>query len=347
MVGEKMKKRRSYAISKPRTSYIILMMLVNVVLPVTMLWMEEFLENRKVLLTVFILCVVILSNYLLIVNPIMNIESVLHDMNGEEEISRRLRKLQKGIWIERTFYQLYEEQRRYVEQEYRSEMLRQEAQLMALQSQMNPHFLYNTLESIRGYAILHGITDVANMTEALAKMSRRMTASNSKMVSLKQEIQLVENYMTIQQFRFKDKFILTTKIEEEVLLENRVLNLLLQPIVENAVVHGVHGKRGQCEINIHAYRTQKRLLLKVQDNGCGISKEGLASINQKLKEKNLIEQLKDSKDHIGIALPNINQRIKLHLGEEYGLNIMSTKEVGTSVEVILPLLSSEEEAYEV
>lgn len=340
-----MEKRR-IIISKLSATYIVIILLANIIMPLGLVLGGKYLgESKGLLITLFVI-VVIVINYLLVIRPIINIESVLYSSGGEAYTARQLKRLERGTGLERAFYNMYQEQRENVEREYRSEILKQEAQLMALQSQMNPHFLFNTLESIRGYAVMHKITEIARMTEALAKMSRRMTASSATMVSLKQEIQLVENYMTIQQFRFRDKFTLDIKVEDPELLTASVLNLLLQPIVENAVVHGAKVKRGTYRISIEAYQTEKRLIIRVKDNGCGIDRETLAGLNRKLEEKSPAFQAKATNEHIGIALPNINQRIKLYLGAEYGINIMSTEGVGTTVEVILPLTPHKEGIYE-
>lgn len=338
--------KKAVAVSRLSISYLTAIIAANVLLPLLMLLVASRKQENGGWIIFLFFIVIIMIHYLLVIRPIRNIESVLCAQKDEEYITKRLKRLERGTGLERVFYKIYREQHKNVEREYRSELLRQEAQLMALQSQMNPHFLFNTLECIRGYAVMHKITDVANMTEALAKMSRRMTASSSKIVALKQEIQLVENYMTIQRFRFRNKFTLNTKIDDKTLYDHYVLNLLLQPIVENAVVHGVKGKKGEFAIHINAYKTEKRLIIRIQDNGCGISAVKLAKLNQKLNRKNMLEQIKESNDQIGIALPNINQRIKLYMGEEYGLHIMSTEAVGTTVEIILPLLHQEEIGYE-
>lgn len=316
---------------------VLQFVVVNVLLPVLVIFQAAKMERYSIWLMLgFTVCSVFL-NYHMIIRPIVKSGNILRSLMEKKDAGAQINTLRSRIGMERVFYFIYSQQREALEREYSAEILRQEAELMALQSQMNPHFLYNTLESIRGYALVHGVDEVADMTEALAKLSRKMTASSARVVSLQEEIKLVENYMTIQRFRFNNRFRLHSKIQEREVLEAQVLNLMLQPIVENAVVHGFHGKQGEYTVTLDAYVTGKRLVIKVQDDGVGMTQEQLAGIKEKLSGVNILEQAKGSRIHMGIALPNVNQRIKLYFGEEYGLDIMSTQGIGTTVEIVLPL----------
>ena len=223
--------------------------------------------------------------------------------------------------------------------EYKIEVLRRQAELMALQSQINPHFLYNTLDSIRGVALVHDVPQIAQMTEALSKLFRCMIANEGKMVSLKDEIQSVENYMLIQQFRFDGRISYQMNLDDEEILSYHVPNLFIQPIVENSVIHGLECREGGGLVSLSGYATQNRLVILVEDNGIGIPQDRLDRLNEELFQAYSLQTPGIEKEkHRGIALLNISQRIKLHYGNDYGLSIMSTPNVSTTVEITLPAI---------
>lgn len=223
--------------------------------------------------------------------------------------------------------------------EYKIEVLKRQAELMALQSQINPHFLYNTLDSIRGVALVHDVPQIAQMTEALSKLFRCMIANEGKMVSLKDEIQSVENYMLIQQFRFDGRISYQMNLDDEELLSCHVPNLIIQPIVENSVIHGLECREGGGTVSLSGYATQNRLVILVEDNGLGIPQDKLDRLNEELFHAYSLQTLGAEKEkHRGIALLNISQRIKLHYGNDYGVSIMSTPNVSTIVEITLPAI---------
>lgn len=260
---------------------------------------------------------------------------------------RRSRKLPgasagHGSALETLFVEILQEQMQSVEREYKTEVLRQQAELMALQSQINPHFLYNTLDSIRGLAIHHQVPEIADMTEALSKLFRRMIAKESMLITLAEELQSVDNYMLIQKFRFHNRFGYQLRIEDESLLSLMVPNLIIQPIVENAIVHGLEKREGSGEVQIYAYATQNRLMISVEDNGVGVPPDKLDAINAMLRDELPVER-SEKGSGMGIALPNINQRIKLRFGASYGVNIMSTQGVGATVEIVLPRIEADQE----
>ena len=233
----------------------------------------------------------------------------------------------------------YQEQ---MSKEYQMEVLKKQAELTALQSQINPHFLYNTLDSIRGFALIHDVPQIAKMTEALSKLFRCMIANEGKMVTLKEELQSVSNYMVIQQFRFDGRIGYQQKLDDEEMLSYYVPNLIIQPLVENAVVHGLECKEGGGTVTVSGYATQKKLVILVEDNGVGMEQEKLDILNEELANVNVKTLKIERTKYRGIALLNINQRIRLHFGTKYGVSIMSTPNVSTTVEIVLPLLVTAE-----
>lgn len=232
-----------------------------------------------------------------------------------------------------------------LEASYDSELvtkyLKNQAEIAVLQSQINPHFLYNTLDTIRGLAMLEHVPNIAEMAEALAKIFRYNINSTQYMSSLQSELHNVDNYMKIQSYRFANKFQLVTAIDKDA-MEFQMPRMSLQPIVENALHHGLELKRGKGSICIRAYRTQDTLIVRVHDDGVGMSAAELEALQNRIEsEESLLVQRNGEnsyKQHAGIALVNINKRIKLAFGRQYGLSISSVKGEGTFVEMILPLV---------
>ncbi len=222
-----------------------------------------------------------------------------------------------------------------MEKEYAGDILKKQAELDALQSQINPHFLYNTLDSIRGQALAEGVEDIADMTEALSTFFRYSISNRSHVVTLEEELENVRNYFMIQQFRFNNRFHLQTQPFSRELLEScRLPKLTLQPILENAILHGMEGKMGAGTISIRAEAAKSRTVLVISDDGAGMSEGTLLRLQSRLRGEEPVE-LRRAKGS-GIALPNVSRRIKLLFGEAYGLRVMSTLGLGTDVEISLP-----------
>ena len=208
------------------------------------------------------------------------------------------------------------------------------AEYLTLQSQINPHFLYNTLESIRGDALEKGAVQIAEIVEALAAFFRYTIAENDVLVTLEDELGNLDNYFLIQQYRFEDRIKLEvqTPPDESEIMKLLIPKLTLQPIVENAVVHGLESKSSGGVITIKIETTQTRLLIEVHDNGVGMDPEKLQQINDMLNSNSVPEQPR----HGGIALNNVGKRIQLIFGVEYGLHVFSVQNEGTQIVVSMP-----------
>ena len=220
------------------------------------------------------------------------------------------------------------------------EMSKRQAQYQALQNQINPHFLYNTLESIRSEALLAGLDSVADMCEALASFFRYTISNMENLVTVEQEIENIKTYFYIQQYRFGERLKLEIQCDEserDAVMKCLIPKLTLQPIVENAIIHGIEQKIGQGKVTIHMMLTEKRLLIWVSDDGIGMNQETLNSINQRMTERNIRR-----KSRGGIAIGNVSNRIKLLFGENYGVTVFSTLDVGTDVEITLPRTSEQD-----
>lgn len=228
--------------------------------------------------------------------------------------------------------------------ELTAEVLKTQAQMSSLQSQINPHFLYNTLESIRSKALMHDAEEVATMIETLARLLRYNISRSDKESTIADELENVKNYIQIQNYRFRGKFALKLELDDlGDLPENYMLpTLTLQPIVENAIHHGLEPQIGPGTITIRGFQTENKVILQVQDDGVGMSSEKLADLRNRLFHPELAQTpLREgegaSHRGAGIALKNVHQRLQLFFGPEYGLEIISASGVGTQVELSIPL----------
>lgn len=225
---------------------------------------------------------------------------------------------------------------------------KRQAQYLALQNQINPHFLYNTLESIRSEALAAGLDDLAAMTEALATFFRYTITKVENLVSVEEEVNNCETYFSIQQYRFGDRLKLEIQCcpeDREEIYRCRVPKLTMQPILENSIIHGTELKVGTGHLTIHLERTEKRLLILISDDGMGMDEETLINLNGKLGKGNLsiAKQEQEQGAKGGLALANVDNRIRLLFGDEYGLHVFSIPGVGTDVEITLPAISSDRE----
>ena len=216
-----------------------------------------------------------------------------------------------------------------------AELKSKEAELTLLQSQINPHFLYNTLEIIRWKAMFltNGENEVTEMVSTLSDFFRLSLSKGEKIIPLKDEIAHTRNYVTIMNFRYTNKIDVQWHVDEE-LLDRRVPKLILQPVVENAIYHGIKPTNGKGLINIYVRRNENRIELQVMDNGVGMSSEAVERLNSEMAD-NAPPQPGPGKKG-GYGLRNVNQRIKLTFGDKYGLYIDSELGTGTSVRIYLP-----------
>lgn len=226
------------------------------------------------------------------------------------------------------------------------DMSKRQAQYRALQNQINPHFLYNTLEGIRSEAIMAGLDNLADMTEALAIFFRYTISKVENLVTVEEELENCATYFKIQQYRFGSRIHLEIEQDEEDwddILHCMIPKLTLQPILENSIIHGIELKLDEGKVTISISRTKSRLLIKVSDDGVGMNRETLDKLNAKLGSKE--EEVKNytQPEKGGVALVNVNNRIHLIFGEEYGMHVYSLENMGTSVELSIPVIYNENE----
>lgn len=222
------------------------------------------------------------------------------------------------------------------DQLYTLELEKKEAELSALQSQINPHFLYNTLECIRSIGIYHNIPEIQQISTSMAKIFRYAIKSQEQ-VTLRDEIQCIEDYLLIMNIRFMDKFDLILNIDQT--LYPLIINkMALQPIVENAIYHGLENILGKGTITINATvnETIHCLTIEVKDNGKGMEPERLAQLQKRLSSNTASTITKEAQNSVGII--NIHNRLKLSYGDEFGISIDSQLGEGTSIYLQIPIL---------
>ncbi len=288
------------------------------------------------LISVNILIVVFFNRR--VYRPIVNVESALHAIvSGDTNL--KLTELKQGNEL----YPVYNDLnslivrlKQLIDSEYTAGIMKKQAEIDALQSQINPHFLYNTLESIRGQAIVEGVEGIGKMVKALADIFRYSITNKNAMVKIEEELRNIDNYLNIQQFRFDNKFIVIKDIEEDT-KSCLIPKLIIQPIVENAIIHGLETKPGKGTIKIKSFSTTDSIIISVEDDGEGMKKETLEAINESLARGVSLKKADDIK--VGLGLININERIKLIFDSNYGLKIYSIEQIGTKVELRIPKTS--------
>jgi two-component system sensor histidine kinase YesM len=209
-----------------------------------------------------------------------------------------------------------------------------EIELKALQAQMNPHFLYNSLETIRGMALEQSIEPISGIAASLARLLRYNLNNGAQTVTLEEELAIAEEYLRVQKYRFEDKLEYELDIPDWARRQS-IAKFSLQPFVENSIVHGFEPAFGATRITIDAVRESDDVfVVHIRDTGAGIAEERLAEIRSNMKEKDVIE----GGPSIGIV--NVHRRIQYLFGEAYGVTIDSEFERGTVVRIRLPLVAS-------
>ena len=217
------------------------------------------------------------------------------------------------------------------------EILRKDnAELMALQLQINPHFLYNTLDSVVWMTENGRTQEAVVMLTALARFFRISLSKGSNIIPIGDEIEHARNYLTIQKMRYKNKFSADITVEPGV-EKLYTIKLIVQPILENAIYHGMEYADGEGEIHIRAFREGETVIIEVEDNGPGMSEE---VVEQLLKPSRAVNVPKAKGS--GIGFRNVHQRIQLTFGSAYGLTIRSEPDNGTVVRICLPALEEED-----
>lgn len=215
-----------------------------------------------------------------------------------------------------------------------------EMEYKMLQSQINPHFLYNTLDSIRSEALKYKENEIASMIEKLSRFFRYSISSTGNFVKISEELNHINDYYYIQKFRFEERLNMEIKLDEEGLKECYIPKMTLQPLIENAITHGLEKKLTPGLIVIHIFGTKEKVYIQIEDNGVGIEADLLKNINERLASSDTkFDRLSKNS---GIALLNVNARLKMFFGASYGIKVKSLVDVGTTMEIIVPRVSDKE-----
>lgn len=234
--------------------------------------------------------------------------------------------------IVRSFDCLFEKIEELVEVVIEEKRKEQELKYEALRAQITPHFLFNTLNTIKWSAVMSGADNVARMIAALGKLLEVSMSKGEEEVPLREELQLIESYVFIQNVRYNDKYVLKIEAEEGI-DQLKVPKLILQPLVENAIIHGLKNIEGKGVITIQARKMDGYLKVSVVDNGAGIPEEKIWQI--------LYDALGEGRKQkfSGIGLSNVHERLKLRYGERFGINLSSQVGSGTTVDLMLPIIT--------
>lgn len=227
----------------------------------------------------------------------------------------------------RSFNLMTSEIRALMEQNVYEQKQKRKSELKALQAQINPHFLYNTLDSIIWMSEAGENDEVVEMTSALARLLRQSISNDQEEVELEKEIEYVKNYLTIQKMRYKDKLEFFIYVDPRV-AHVPVIKLVLQPLVENAIYHGIKYKETKGNLKIYARPVDGRVEIVVADDGIGMDEDVMEHIFD--------EHRKEQKRN-GVGVPNVQKRLKLQYGSEYGIRYESVKGAGTKAVITIPV----------
>jgi two-component system sensor histidine kinase YesM len=295
----------------------------------------ELLRGSQEAQQVYVLLALLMTAVIVIVSSVIS-RSITKPI---KELRDSMQKVQEGNFnveveavshneigsLGRSFNIMTEKIKELVIQNISEQKEKRRLEMKALQSQINPHFLYNTLDSIIWMAQGKKTEDVVTMTSSLARLLRQSLSSEED-VSLEQEIKYVESYLVIQKMRYQDKLEFSLDMEESV-GHARIPKLVLQPLVENAIYHGLKYKEGKGKLFVQAYEQGNNVAIEIADNGVGMNDEALAHIFDKHKV---------NYQSNGIGVYNVQRRLKLAFGSAYGLTYDSVEGEGTIVTVLIP-----------
>ena len=303
---------------------------------------EEYNISQKLLLYVAISCAVIfllLSFFLsnLITKPIIELTKLMRKTKSHRfvtikpQVTRQVDEI--GI-LYHEFNKMMKDIDTHIRESYQNKILMLDSQMKALEAQINSHFLYNTLESINSIAEIEEVESIVVMTKSLGDMFRYSIKTDSELVAVSEELQHVENYMAIQQIRYGDKFAFNLNVDPEI-RSRRMLKLLLQPLVENAIYHGLENKRGKGSVTITGLFQGDSIVFEIWDDGVGMSSTQAEELRQLLQQPpEFVAVGQRHKQSIGIK--NVHSRIALYYGEGYGLSFHTDLNTGTRITLEIP-----------
>ncbi|MFC0333301.1 sensor histidine kinase [Paenibacillus sepulcri] len=268
--------------------------------------------------------------------PLRKIKLLMQEVQrGNLDVSFNLKYSDEVGMLGRHFNMMVSRVQTLIEEVEFTQARKKEAELIALQSQINPHFIYNTLEMIRMTAEVNDDDEVSEMTYILGKLLRYGVNHANRSVTIREEIDHLQNYLALQNMRFADRYKLIIHIPEDI-YALPCIKLIFQPIIENAIHHAFRDKPESGTIQIAAAHDGEDIVIHLSDDGVGMNEQALKILRDHISGVQLIDSGR------GIGLRNINERIKLQFGERYGLKVDSREEIGTIVTLRLPGSSSKD-----
>ncbi|UZQ85544.1 sensor histidine kinase [Thermoclostridium stercorarium] len=318
--------------------------------PLNVLYRDAYALRRNLLLLCIVTAIILSAFNLAIamsfINPINRLVKGMKMVQKDNRIVYIDDEREDEIgFLNKTFNEMSREINHLVNWVYREQITRKEAELKALQAQINPHFLFNTLESINWMAMLNNVPEISEAVTDLSDLLEASIGRGDRLITVEEEFMYSDKYISIIKRRFEDKI----EFRKEILNgagKIKIPRLLIQPLVENAVYHGIDKLRGKGEILLKAYLEGERLVIIVMDTGPGIDSAELDALNRRLSMdndtyfKNLSTEKRQS-----IGIENVNRRIKLFYGDNYGLKIESEKGKYTRVIVNIPANVESAEGY--
>ena len=292
------------------------------------LYLIFFISNLIFCLILFIVI------YIFFLHRIFNpIESLIENMSSKVENNLNYdfnydRNDEIGILV-KSYNDMKNRINNLITINYKNQIEQKELELKQLQNQINPHFIYNTLESIHMMAEINDDSETSTMAEYFGTIIRYSMNRRVNTVQLKDEITIIEHYIYLQRIRFNTLFTITNLVNSDV-LECEIIKMIIQPLIENSIYHGLSECDGNGKIIIQALNIDNNLVITVSDNGIGMDDSKLKDLNDYINDKNELFN--------GIALRNINKRLKLNYGEQYGLEVTSILGKGTSMILTLPYI---------
>ena len=300
------------------------------------------MRNYLIIVAIIMLVLIVSGNYIIsyvVTDPIRRLEESIADLE-EGALSRALNE--DDIYIGgsheirhlgRTIKSMVRQMKKLTSDMIKETEAKRKSELDALQSQINPHFLYNTLDSVVWMIEGERYDEAIKMVTALAQLFRISLSKGNNIITIRDEIVHARNYLSIQMVRFKNRF--TADIDIDPAIEDcATIKLIVQPLLENAIYYGVEHMDGEGEIKIRGYEKDGDIYLAVSDNGMGIPEETLATL--------LTDKARSRGKGSGIGLWNVNQRIQIYFKGDYGLLIESELDVGTTVTIHLPKIPIDE-----
>ncbi|MFC5470937.1 sensor histidine kinase [Cohnella suwonensis] len=297
--------------------------------------LEQFHQTRNLTLLISILFCgaaaivsILVSSFL--TKSILRLNRAINKVDGEHlHLQIQIKSNDEIGQLYRQFNQMVHRMKELMESTKRTEQEKRKAEIRALQAQINPHFLYNSLNTIKFLSVYQGADNIRKVTESLSKLMH-IAMKDHSFITVAEELDYLQCYMNIQEFKYSNKFTYSVSVEDEMMI-CILPKLLLQPLLENALLHGIGPMKGQGMITLKGYRDGDLLIFRLQDNGVGMTQDA-------------IDKIKSQKgENAGLGIRNVSSRIEMTFGHEYGVSVVSEPRLYTIVEVTLPAIERGEE----